>query len=448
MSSASLYQSNALCQSTFTSGTDKNYCKANYICTNTCQRQLYFKITRSQTTDPKYTFFTSTSANLQLTNVCFLCHQLCLVCTDLYSTTCSVCASNAALYQSYSTCRATFLYGNDKDNCKADNQCETSCQRYLYFWLPKSLTTSASYPFTANGASNLQEGNVCYLCNSLCLVCTDSLSTTCQVCATNAALYQSKSTCLSTFQYGSDNTHCKNDDICETTCQRYLYFWIDKSLTSDPKYSFTANGPPNLREGNVCYLCHSLCLVCTDSLSTTCQVCATNAALYQSKATCIATFTHGTDSSNCKNDDICETSCQRYLYFWLDKSKTSLGNYSFTATGASNLREGNVCYLCHSYCLVCTDSVSTTCQVCATNAALYQSKATCLSTFQYGSDNTYCKNDDICETSCQRYLYFWISKSLTSDAKYSFTATGAANLREGNVCYLCHSLCMVCTDLY
>lgn len=198
-----------------------------------------------------------------------MCHQNCLVCSDKYYTTCTLCVNFAALIQNNALCLSTFP--NYTSLCYANDQCVTSCPSQLYFWLPQNQTTNAAYSWTYNGAANLRQTNVCYLCHERCLVCTDQYYTTCSVCTYFAALVQNNALCTSTFP---NDPYCYADNQCLTACPTNLYFWLPLASTSNSSYQFTYSGPSNLRLTNVCYLCHKYCLTCTDQYDNTCTSCA------------------------------------------------------------------------------------------------------------------------------------------------------------------------------
>lgn len=106
---------------------------------------------------------------------------------------CTVCVSNAALIANYARCLLDFPY--DSGYCHTDNQCVfTNCPANLYFWLPRSQTSNASYIFTATGPSNLRLTNICYLCHKYCLTCTDQYDYKCTSCAGSYYLWQQYTT--------------------------------------------------------------------------------------------------------------------------------------------------------------------------------------------------------------------------------------------------------------
>jgi hypothetical protein len=189
---------------------------------------------------------------------------------------------------------------------------------------------------------------VLYLpCHPLCASCSGSWNNaTCNSCSTPNGL---------AYQWLIWNSATNYDTICDTTCPND---WQNGYSNAYPGQYIATTG------SRYCYQCNTSCSVCANySGGQVCSVCVSNAALIANYQDCIATFPNDT---YCYTDNQCVfTSCPTNLYFWLWRSTTSNSAYPFTATGNSNLRLTNVCYLCHKYCLTCTDQYDTTCNSCA-----------------------------------------------------------------------------------
>ncbi len=89
-------------------------------------------------------------------------------------------------------------------------------------------------------------------------------------------------------------------------------------------------------------------------------------------------------------------------------------------------RRSHICYLCHSYCIQCSNLHKTTCTECAYNA--YRS-------LQWGSATTYINTCDI-------YCYNDVDRNY--DNLYPGQYIAVLNSR---VCQRCNTTCSVCADL-
>jgi len=92
------------------------------------------------------------------------------------------------------------------------------------------------------------------------------------------------------------------------------------------------------------------------------------------RATCLSRFPDPIDQSNCApSDHICVTSCAGNLYFNLAQAYTTSSTYDWAANNADGyVRQTNVCYLCHRFCLSCSDKYDYTCSTCASGFFKWQ----------------------------------------------------------------------------
>lgn len=203
---------------------------------NTCDTRCPNDVDRGYDNLYPGQYISSTASRL-----CALCNTSCSVCTDFAASNCSVCVSTSALIMNYDLCMNAFSAA-DNVNCKANNQCVNSCPSLLYFWLSKSQTSNAIYPFTSSNPS-LQLSNVCYLCHKYCLQCTNQYDNTCTSCSLGYYLWQ---------QY---------PNRCNYYCKEGVY--STGGALGEYVISIT---------GRLCGLCAAGCQFCASS-SNKCYVC-------------------------------------------------------------------------------------------------------------------------------------------------------------------------------
>lgn len=219
------------------------------------------------------------------------------------------------------------------------NYCDTYCPNrasdYKY--------TGQYIPYTNSG--------VCYWCSSLCAWCADY----------------------------SGGTKC-------FACVQNSYLWLNYT---DATYFYCSTSCPNRRADNVypgqyianaadhtCTFCNATCSWCADySGGNTCYTCITTAYLLANHALCVSSFPY--DNGYCYPDYECiSTFCPTNLYFKLPQSSTTLSKYPWTSTSSNTyLTWTNVCYLCHVYCLQCTDNLDSTCSKCSGSYYKWQQAA-------------------------------------------------------------------------
>jgi hypothetical protein len=97
-----------------------------------------------------------------------------------------------------------------------------------------------------------------------------------------------------------------------------------------------------------------------------CKRCISSAYLLDNYNLCTTTFPNAADNVNCHPDKYCVSPCPNNLYFELSQSTANSGTYDWVTSNTDiNIKNTNVCYLCHRYCLTCTDMYDHSCTACA-----------------------------------------------------------------------------------
>ena len=127
---------------------------------------------------------------------------------------------------------------------------------------------------------------------------------------------------------------------------------------------------------NFCKLCDPVCSQCFGYTDLKCTMCINTHYLIDNNALCNGIFSGESDTQVCLNDKRCINTCPSNLYFPFVQSRTSNSLYPYTATDVPSMtglpsyidniyrRKTNLCYLCHRYCLTCTDQYDYTCSNC------------------------------------------------------------------------------------
>ena len=182
-----------------------------------------------------------------------------------------------------------------------------------------------------------------------------------------------------------------NDQTCVSTCPTFFYFpvlkanaalyptfineataTVDTSLngyntdTSNPRVSPSSTISPTganpsylyRPDTNFCRLCDPLCTKCVGPTSNDCKACVNSAALIVNYNKCLTTFP--LNQSLCQADFKCLTTCPKPYY----KLMMNLIDASYSFTGYNDVtykNMTNICFLCHAYCLTCTNRHDSTC---------------------------------------------------------------------------------------
>ena len=141
-------------------------------------------------------------------------------------------------------------------------------------------------------------------------------------------------------------------DTCHTYCPNDAERGYDNAAAG--QYFQTAGS-------TLCSMCNTSCSTCADGWGgQRCSYCVSSAALIMNYDLCRSTFT-ATDNVHCQADYQCAPSnCPTYLYFWLNRTQTTQSPYTWTNGNIARQRS-HICYLCHSYCIQCSNLYYTTC---------------------------------------------------------------------------------------
>lgn len=253
-------------------------------------------------------------------------------------------------YHSFDTCQDNYDGSGYVCGCSSGYSCYsswwTTCCDYWDCWNCWPLNFARQWNYYNDDAIT----TTLYVpCHPYCSSCTSSWSHVyCQSCwDLNGAAYRWLAWGSASNYIDTCHNYCPNDaDNGYNNLYPGTYI-----ISSSPYYPF-------------CGQCNTTCSVCANNQGgQVCTVCVSNAALLQNYALCTQTFPN---DPYCQTDNQCVfNSCPTNLYFWLPRSQTSNSAYPFTANGAWNLRVTNVCYLCHRYCLTCSDQYDNTCTSCA-----------------------------------------------------------------------------------
>ena len=254
-----------------------------------------------------------------------------------------------------------------------------------------------------------------------------------------------------------------------TSCKTPTYL---QSLTGPASCLTTCpNGKYPDSTSNICQTCHSSCLSCSNSGSSSCTTCISGTYLQPFVATCLATcpstYYPDTSDNKCKQ---CDSSCLT-CSGPTNAHCLSCGNGKYllgTAPSkcASDCTNGffyhelsNACQSCDPSCKTCSDSGPNACDTCDSNAFLQATNGPSAcdvvckgGTYPFYADKT-CHN---CETTCSNCTsgstsgckscpdgLFLLSPPGPSACK-SACLTGYYGDNTTNLCIVCNDVCKEC----
>ena len=245
----------------------------------------------------------------------------------------------------------------------------------------------------------------CYWCNTTCSKCEDlNGGNYCRTCITTAYLLASYSLCTSTFPQDSSNCHV--DYHCVNPCPNNLYFELSEANAKTPTYDWSYyNSDANVRDTNVCYLCHRFCLTCTNKYDYTCSACAYSFYKWQ------------------QYSNRCNYYCREGVY----TAGGTKGEFIDATYGADPHRR---CSTCDTGCKYCA-TTSSTCYQCQDNYYLLDDKAECLAQYTCAqcqstgsggavTDGCHSVNKHCRASNCPIFFYFEVSR--TGSNNYASTA--------------------------
>ena len=332
---------------------------------------------------------------------CQPCDKSCATCNGPHYYQCTGC--NSEYYLSYNECHSCSSLCNTCEN--RYNNC-TSCFSGYYLYNNNCLLNCPI------GYYSRVLGNMCLQCDSSCLTCTASDTSSCTSCASGEFL--SSGYCLP----------C--DPICKTcistsiNCKScYTLFYYNNYC-----HAICPDGYWPRTTDYTCQLCASSCLTCTAGTAFDCLTCTIGKYLSNSKCNLC--------SSNCKlcfNASTYCLACANGKYLSNNTCSTICPS-GYWANGANNM-----CMICDVSCKTCNNGFNSSCISCYDGYYL-----------AFGNE---CK---ICSSGCNTCINSSLICTTCNAGTYLSSSYNCINLCPdgqyidyvSNACKPCYSSCLTC----
>ena len=233
---------------------------------------------------------------------CFECDTSCLTCNGELATNCVICPTSKYLLSSNSSCvdcdvDGYFISGSDCLQC--DPSC-LSCNGASATSCLSCPSAPATYFLDSNHSCvdcNVDRyvisGSQCLPCDSSCLTCSGTTSTSCVTCPSNTYLLSSNHSCVACDVEGHSivGTQCVQCNPSCLTCSgttpsNCVTCPSSKYLLSSNRSCVPCNVDGYFISGSECFQCDPTCLTCNGSLANNCLSCTSDKSLQN--FTCVA----------------------------------------------------------------------------------------------------------------------------------------------------------------